>query len=227
MRRTVAHIDANWDCNFGGSSVTYIPVTTLLAASLLASDEIDARHVDAGVAALAIRARSGDRHAQRAIYDRNAPRIHRFVVDLLRDRDSARDAVQDTFIRVFQGLHALEDPARLVGWIFGIARRVCLEHKRALTRRRQDAAPPEHAELLAHNGPSPEKALADAESAAMLEQALDKLSADRRTLLLLRCDHMLSYEEIATAMGFSLAKVKVEIHRARGLLRAALEAEVR
>jgi RNA polymerase sigma-70 factor, ECF subfamily len=42
-------------------------------------------------------------------------------------------------------------------------------------------------------------------------------------MLLLRLDHDFSYEQIAELMGFSLAKVKVEIHRARIVLREAIE----
>ena len=43
-------------------------------------------------------------------------------------------------------------------------------------------------------------------------------------MLLLRLDHGMSYEDISAAMGWSLAKVKVEIFRARGIPRATLDA---
>ena len=46
---------------------------------------------------------------------------------------------------------------------------------------------------------------------------------ERRAILLLRLDHGLAYEEIAAALGLSLAKVKVEIHRGRQILRDELE----
>ena len=144
--------------------------------------------------------------------------------------DEIADALQDTFVRVFQRIGGLEDPSRLVGWIFGIARNVSLEHRRAHSRRgvlgwlglRTDEESDVREVSLA---PSPEAELIGKESAAALARALGELSADRRALLLLRCDHQLSYEEIATAMGFSVAKVKVEIFRARQALRAALFGE--
>jgi RNA polymerase sigma-70 factor (ECF subfamily) len=200
-------------------------MVTVLASPWLASDEDVERPFDAVECALAVRARDGDRRAQRALYERHAPGVRRFVADLLRDRDAASDAFQDTFVRVFQKIGTLEDPSRLVGWVFGIARRVCLEHRRAAFRRSRRTESSERGADVPYQGPSPEAALSFVQSAARLERALDLLGEDRRAVLLLRCDHLLSYDEIATAMGFSVAKVKVEIHRARVALRAALGEE--
>jgi RNA polymerase sigma-70 factor (ECF subfamily) len=56
-----------------------------------------------------------------------------------------------------------------------------------------------------------------------VDAALAGLSEERRAMLLLRLDHDFSYEQIAELMGFSLPKVKVEIHRARIVLREAIE----
>jgi RNA polymerase sigma-70 factor (ECF subfamily) len=70
---------------------------------------------------------------------------------------------------------------------------------------------------------NPEDALLDREAVAVVERALGRLPEERRAALLLRCDHGLAYDEIAPLMGWSLAKVKVEIFRAREVLRATLE----
>ena len=52
--------------------------------------------------------------------------------------------------------------------------------------------------------------------------ALGELSTHRRAALVLRLDHGLAYEEIATLMGWTLPMVKNEIHRARLKLREAM-----
>jgi RNA polymerase sigma-70 factor (ECF subfamily) len=52
--------------------------------------------------------------------------------------------------------------------------------------------------------------------------ALADLSTERRAALLMRIDHDLGYGEIAEAMGWTLQKVKNEIHRARLQLRVRL-----
>ncbi len=172
----------------------------------------------------------------------HGPAVLRFLRDMLRDSEAAADALQETFARVFQKIGSLEDPRRLVPWIFGIARHVTREHKRAVVRhaggkvRRGSADDggssavswwkglgggghevPERAESI-----TPEDLYSGAESAQALERAITSLSPDRRAILLLRCDHFLSYEEIAVSMGCSVAKVKIELHRARAALREAL-----
>jgi RNA polymerase sigma-70 factor, ECF subfamily len=167
-------------------------------------------------------ATAGDTAALRRIYDRHAPSIHRFVRDLVRDDSVAADATQETFARAFQRLGALRDSGRLRPWLFGIARNVALEQGKARRRARRvapvcDSVPREEIDAL-----DPEALLLGREAAGVVRKALAHLGGDRRAVLLLRIDHGLSYDDIAQSMGWSLAKVKVEIHRARLALRAKL-----
>ncbi len=161
----------------------------------------------------------------RLLYDRLAPAIHRFLRDVLRDDALAADATQETFVRAFANPQVLADPERARPWLFGVARNVSLELRRARLRRSRVIT--EAPDAVRERAPSPhgcpEGACIEREEVALLDRALGELSEDRRAMLVLRLDHELSYEEIATAMGFSLAKVKVELHRARELLRAKLE----
>ena len=59
-----------------------------------------------------------------------------------------------------------------------------------------------------------------------MAEALGELREERRAALLLRIDHGLAYEDIAQVMGWSLPKVKNEIHRARLKLRERLAGHV-
>ena len=70
---------------------------------------------------------------------------------------------------------------------------------------------------------TPEAELLDREALTVVERALAKLPEERRSALVLRLDHGLAYDDIAAVMGWSLAKVKVEIFRAREVLRATFE----
>lgn len=163
----------------------------------------------------------------RLLYERLAPAIHRFLRDLLRDDALASDATQETFIRAFRNAELLADPSRARPWLFGVARNVSLELRRARFRRSRVIT--DASDVVRERAPAPhacpEGACIEREEVELLDRALGELSEDRRAMLVLRLDHDLSYEEIATAMGFSLAKVKVELHRARELLRAHVEAE--
>ena len=63
------------------------------------------------------------------------PAILRFLTDLLGDHAAAADATQETFVRAFRRLDTLRGTDRIAPWLFGIARNVSLEHKKARRRR--------------------------------------------------------------------------------------------
>ena len=159
-----------------------------------------------------------------ALYLAHGGRIHRFLSDLLGDRALAADATQETFVRAFRQRDAFEAGRALAPWLFGIARNVSLEMRRARFRARRVIAPvSEHGDAPEpREAGCPESDLLGREALRVVEAAVERLSDDRRAMLLLRLDHGLSYDEIAVLMGFSIAKVKVEIFRAREVLRETM-----
>jgi RNA polymerase sigma-70 factor (ECF subfamily) len=176
------------------------------------------------------RARAGDGEAFRVIFEAHAPAVRRFLGDVLRDGARADDATQETFVRAHARLASLREGERLAGWLFGIARLVSLEQQRSL---RRDGAIDNQSRLFVSDGggetaaaadraPTPEAALLAGEAERVLGGALATLSEERRAALLLRLDHGLAYGEIGEAMGWTLQKVKNEIHRARLQLREKL-----
>jgi len=73
------------------------------------------------------RAQAGDAAAFRWLFDRDGASIRRFLTDLLRDRDAADEATQETFVRAYRQLASLQEPARWRPWLFGVARRASLQ----------------------------------------------------------------------------------------------------
>lgn len=168
-----------------------------------------------------------DRAALASLYAELAPAVHRFLRDLLRDDALAADAVQEAFVRAFRRVETMPRGTRLAAWVFGIARNVSLELRKARGRARRVLVQ-EDARLACRvadvRARSPEAQLLDREAVIVVARALAALPEDRRAALLLRLDHGLSYDEIARAMGWSLSKAKVEVFRAREVLRATLDA---
>jgi RNA polymerase sigma-70 factor (ECF subfamily) len=165
-----------------------------------------------------------DRATLISLYPELAPRVHRFLRDLLGDAALASDATQETFVRAFRKVDDLPRDTRLVPWVFGVARMVALEARKARGRVRRiiDDGVEADERAVDTRARSPEDALLDREAVTVVERALRLLPEERRAALLLRCDHGLAYDEIAPLMGWSLSKVKVEIFRAREVLRATL-----
>ena len=179
---------------------------------------------------LIARAQHEDGRAFRVLFDLHAPAVHRFLKDLLGDAAAADEATQETFVRAYHRLRRLRQGDRFRPWVLGIARNVFREHHR---RRRQQVSlfvplepppgePHAPAEEHALDAPTPESTLLVREATSQLSRALQRLSEDRRAALLLRFDHGLSCAEVAEILGWSVAKVKVEVHRARHHLREAL-----
>jgi RNA polymerase sigma-70 factor, ECF subfamily len=167
------------------------------------------------------RARRGDGRAFRTIFERHGGAIRRFLRDLLRDESAADEATQESFVRAHRGLGRIADGAKLRPFLFGIARNVARERMRAGARERPLDDDEGAVAQLGH-APSPEALLMAVEADQVLAAALAELGPERRAALLLRLDHDLGYPEIAEAMGWSVAKVKNEIHRGRGRIRATI-----
>jgi RNA polymerase sigma factor (sigma-70 family) len=165
-------------------------------------------------------AAGGDGPAFRALFERHAPALRRFLRDLLQDEAAADEATQEAFVRAHAKLPTLRESGRFGPWLFRIARHVALEELRERRGRPADAD-----EALAEAPaelPSPEAILLHAEALAMFRRALGGLPEERRACLLLAADHRLGYDDIASVMGWSPTKVRNELHRAREGLRAEL-----
>lgn len=160
--------------------------------------------------------------AFRSLFLEHSGAVHRFLKDLLRDATLADEGLQETFVRAHERLGTLAQRDRVLGWLLGIARNVSLELRRA--RRRDGPGEGDLHGERACAAPSPEHVLLGREEMEVVERAMSSLSEDKRAALLLRFDHGLPYEEIASTLGWSLSKAKVEVHRARLKLRAALDA---
>ena len=199
------------------------------ALSLVPTPSADdhARIVRQTDAELVARARAGDDAAFEQLYAQCFPPVRRFLRDLLRDEAAAEEAAQETFVRALLRIGTLQDGERPLAWLLGIARNVSLEHRREQARPVQSVGldvagnlgDDETAEE-ASASLTPEDLLLGREAGRAVEVALALLDEDRRTVLLLRAEHDLGCAEIAQLLGWSVSKVKVEVHRARLQLRA-------
>lgn len=177
--------------------------------------------VDTPDEALVRRAQVGESAAFRALFERHVVSVRRFLRDLVREADLADDATQETFARAHVQLPRLEERDRFRPWVFGIARNVAFEVKRVKHHEPLESDD-EEVPAAVIPAPDPERVLLERELENHFSKALLGLSEHRRAALLMRLDHGLSYDDIATAMGWSLPMVKNEIHRARLAMRALL-----
>lgn len=166
------------------------------------------------------RVRRGDDEAFRLIFDRYARPIISFIYDMVGQRDLAEELAQETFVRAYKSLNALRDDAKLSTWLFGIAKNVARESLRSRHREnhRVEIDDDRVIEVSDEKLP-PDRELLDKELNGVIQQALGALDEDKRTVFTLKVFQQRSYEEIAEITGFSIPKLKTDLHRARAEMR--------
>ncbi|HKS26674.1 MAG TPA: sigma-70 family RNA polymerase sigma factor [Pyrinomonadaceae bacterium] len=169
---------------------------------------------------LIARARLGEDEAFQSIFDRYSRPILSFIYDMIGKRDVAEELAQETFVRAYKGLGGLNDADKLSTWLFGIARNCALEHLRAHRRESNKVEMDDPLVLnLSNSEPLPEGELLNKEFNEVIRRALEALDEDKRTVFTLKVFHQRSYEEIADITGFSIPKLKTDLHRARREMR--------
>jgi RNA polymerase sigma-70 factor, ECF subfamily len=143
-----------------------------------------------------------------AMYRRYAPAVFRFAWGLTGDRSRAEDLVSETFVRLLARPPKVATETAL-GYLLAIARSVHVSGWRR--RRREVALPPE----FPAEEQDPALRLDERDELARVLAGLALLPEGERTALLLRVDHDLPYEEIASVLGISVVAARVRVHRAR------------
>jgi RNA polymerase sigma-70 factor, ECF subfamily len=166
------------------------------------------------------RARRGDPDAFRQLFDRYSRPVISFVYDMVGDRALAEDLTQETFVRAYRHLGSLREDAKFSTWLFSIAKNVAREHLRSGERRAgRVELDDEQVMELADEGRTPVEGLLDKELNGVVRRALGALDEDKRLVFTLKIFQQRSYEEISEITGFSIGKLKTDLHRARAEMR--------
>ncbi len=179
-------------------------------------------------------AQQGREQAFRELVRRYERPVFSLIFRMVRDRETAEDLAQDTFIKVLNHIDRYRPEFKLSSWLFKIANNVAIDflRKRQLETVSIDGSP--HALSAAEQEATSfdvqarqENALEEMEARELgsaIERAIAGLRPEYRSCIMLRHVEGRSYEEIAATLDLPLGTVKTYIHRARHQLRDALEA---
>jgi len=163
---------------------------------------------------LVVRAKTGDREAMWSLYVAFAPAVRGHVARFVSNREDADDVTQHTFAKLMIELPRYEPGAApFRAWLLRVARNVAIDQAR-----RSRTVP--RAELGESDGRAGEDTV---EQRASLCEALGRLTAGQRDVLVLRHLVGLTPEEIATRLGRSLRSVYCLHHRGRAIACAVLD----
>lgn len=176
-------------------------------------------------------ARRGEREAFRVIVQRHNQRLFRVARGIVADDAEAEDVLQESYVRAFAAIGSFRGESSLLTWLT----RITINEGRGRLRRRRiqvdldqiDAARAAGALVLAfpggHTMEDPEAKAAQAETRLLIERAVDTLPEPFRLVFIMRDVQELSIEETADILDIRPETVKTRLHRARRMLRAALD----
>jgi RNA polymerase sigma-70 factor, ECF subfamily len=173
-----------------------------------------------------------DERAFRIIMQRHNRRLFRCARSIVRDDYEAEDIVQEAYVKAFSNLASFRGDSSLATWLT----RITFNEGLARVRRRRptvalaelDAVARDKAQIIPFPAMNtdPESTTAQREIRRLIENAIDNLPEPFRVVFVMREVEDMSIEETANFLGLRHATVKTRLHRARRLLRKALDAQL-
>lgn len=159
------------------------------------------------------RVRRGDVEAFNLLVSRWEKRVFNYLHRLTGSQEDAMDLSQEAFLKAYQNIRKLDDPARFGPWLYRIAH----NEAHSLFRRRRPETALEDAPLERKAAPGFSMDLSLAVTAA-----LDRLSPDQREAVVLKVYEGFKFDEIAEVLECPVSTVKSRLYTALDLLKAEL-----
>ncbi len=180
---------------------------------------------------LVARCQAGDTDAFNQIVERYRTRAFSMIFNMVRNEQDAWDLAQDGFLKAWKSIGRFRGQSSFFTWLYRILMNVAIDWM----RRKQIAAGTEFDDALGLRGiepgavtapkevMAPSEKLSDKEIRARIDEAIERLSEEHRTVIVLREIEGLEYQEIADAVGCSLGTVMSRLFYARKKLQTMLK----
>ena len=163
---------------------------------------------------LIAKARRGDVEGYNLLVSRWEKRVFNYLLRLVSNREDALDLSQDVFLKAYQNLPKLDDPARFSGWLFRIAHNEAF----SLLRRKR----PETDLEFQPAAPTTEGRLLPMELSLAVDSALKRLTDDQREAVLLKVYQGFKFDEMAEILECPVSTVKSRLYTALEILKTIL-----
>ena len=158
--------------------------------------------------------------------------LFNLALNLTRNRKDAEDLVQEAYLRAYRFFDSYQPSTNIKAWLFRILRNTFINRYRAAKIRPEEVdfdkvemvyeRLVDDAFLQSRQPVSPEQAVMDGVLDAEVQQAMDALPEEYRTVVVLALAEEMSYKEIAGALSIPLGTVMSRLHRGRKLLQKSL-----
>jgi len=169
------------------------------------------------------RARNGDEAALIALCERYAPRIERIALHVLRDPEDARDAAQESLVKLVRRIGQFRGQSEFSTWLHRLVVNTCKDVAQARWTAERHTEPLVEDRRVARDG-DPARELAASETRRELARGLAELPPAQARVVALKDAFDLPFDEIAEVTGLPVGTAKCYAHRGRNGLRARLSA---
>jgi len=173
----------------------------------------------------------GDSSAFEDLVQRYHEKVERLCRRFFRDPEAVRDLIQESFGRAFTGLASYRPELPFAGWLRAIVINICYDELRRRKRRPEELIPDfnsaEAAWLELVSYATPERIIEAAqerrEAQDLALRLLDSLKPEDRLVVVLKESEEMTVADIASQVGWTEAKVKIRVFRARRAMRKQAE----
>ena len=167
-------------------------------------------------------AKAGDEQAFEEIMIATERRVAMLAWRITGDAEETKEAVQETFLRLFRHLGRYDETQDFAGWLFRIAVNVCRDTEKR-RRRRRIFSPIDDAHELPSRTASIDDTLMQRDEVELLRRAIDVLPPKEKIAIVLRDVEERSTDEVAKLLGSSPATVRVQVMKARTKIKHWIE----
>ncbi len=160
---------------------------------------------------------AGDPQAFAALVEQYEKPVYNVALRMLRNPEDARDIAQSVFLKAYQNLSSYDPQYKFYSWIYRMA---INESLNILRVRGRNAGPVD--ERLPEDGAGPSELLADDQRRDVVMEAVDRLKAEHRAVIVLRYFVDRNYEDMGEILGIDAKTVKSRLYTARQLLKEQL-----
>ena len=176
-----------------------------------------------------LRAKQGDLFAFEELVLQYERMVYNVALRMMGHSEDAKDLSQEVFLKAYKNIQNFDERSAFSTWLYRITTNTCIDEMRRRkgkhTYSLEEELENEEGSMqrqIADTGDTPEESLLREEKKSEILQALDTLSAEHRTAIVLRDIRGLHYEDISEIMELPLGTVKSRISRARNQLKTEI-----
>ncbi|MGH7495265.1 MAG: RNA polymerase sigma factor [bacterium] len=167
-----------------------------------------------------MRVRDGEVSQLGLLFERHQTMLYNFFLRQSGNREASQDMVQEVFLRILRYRQTFRGESKFTVWMYSIARNAYADH----FRKRKKETPVDTGGLEASSDdPLPHETMEQDQEVALLRRALDRLSSEKREVLMLSRFQNLKYEEISQILNCPVGTIKARVHWAIKDLRKIFE----